>query len=116
MLDEIGHQLLDQIGLLRDSLLRLWAAVLCMLACSLALGVSSLFSELGWATRPNPSPAMPLLNWFAMISFILGILVMMAGIVKAMHELRIALSPVAFEHDMIEASHSVHAENGDGEH
>jgi hypothetical protein len=99
VLDELGHQLFSRGRLIRDALLSLMAAVLCMLGCSLALGLASLWDPLGWA---------------ALILFVAGILVMAAGVIKAVQELRVALSPLLFEHDMMEAADPIEPgeENG----
>jgi len=87
MLDELGHQLFDRVRLIRDSLVFLLAAVLAMLGCSLALGLS---------------PLSPVFGSIALVLFVAGVAVMMLGVMKAILELRIALSTLQFEHDMLE--------------
>ncbi len=91
VLDELGHQLFERARLIRDSLVCLLVAVLAMLACSLALGLEPLAPAFGLA---------------ALALFVVGILVMMAGIVRAIQDLAATLYPLRFEHDMIEASQS----------
>jgi hypothetical protein len=86
-LDELGHRLYGRARLMRDSLICLLASVQCMLACSLALGLSSLGSALAWA---------------ALTFFVAGNLVMMLGVVKAIRELRGALEPLLLEHQRLE--------------
>ncbi|MCR4411774.1 MAG: DUF2721 domain-containing protein [Thermoguttaceae bacterium] len=89
VLDELGHQLFERARLIRDSLVCLLVAVLAMLACSLALGLEPLSPTFGLA---------------ALALFVVGIVVMMAGIVRAIQDLGATLDPLRFEHDMIEAS------------
>ena len=89
VLDELGHQLFDRVRYVRDSLVCLLVAVLLMLGCSLAIGLTAVVA---WFHR------------IALALFVLGVLVMMLGIVKAIQELWIALSPVLFEHEMMERS------------
>jgi hypothetical protein len=88
VLDELGHQLFDRAKLLRDALVYLMISVLSMLACSLALGLSSLGAAFAWA---------------ALTFFVLGALAMMLGVVKAIRELRITLDPLALEHEWLES-------------
>jgi hypothetical protein len=90
ILDEMGHRLIVRARLLRDSLFCLLLSVLLLLACSLGLGVPLV---------------MPYVEWPAIVLFYLGVLVMMAGIVLAMLELRSALDPLLMEHQMIEKIH-----------
>jgi hypothetical protein len=87
VLDELGHQLFDRARLIRDALVCLLLAVVAMLACSLALGLGSL-SEV--------------LEWVALTCFVVGTVVMMGGVVRAIQELWLALDPLRFEHDMLE--------------
>ncbi len=86
-LDELGHRLLGRVRLLRDTLVCLLVSVLFMLACSLALGLASLID---------------VLNWVALGCFVLGVVAMGAGVVRAIQELAATLSPLVFEHEMLE--------------
>lgn len=103
ILDELGHLLFARVRLIRDALICLLATVLLMLGCSLALGMTSLASTLGWLP--------PTVAWVAPALFVTGIVVMMAGIWLAICELRNALATLSFEHDMLERSQR---ENGNG--
>jgi hypothetical protein len=87
MLDELGHQLFGRTRLLRDSLVCLLITVLCMLGCSLALGLASLQATFGLV---------------ALALFVVGVLVMLWGTVRAIQELCRSLEPLAFEHEQIE--------------
>ncbi len=87
-LDELGHQLFGRVRLIRDSLVCLLVTVLAMLACSLALGLEPLASAFGLV---------------ALVLFVIGVVVMMAGIARAIQELAVTLHPLRFEHEMIEA-------------
>lgn len=100
MLHDQGHRVMRRARLVRDCLLCLLTTVLCMLACSLALGAAA------WIPR---------LDWLAVALFYLGVVVMMAGVAMAIFELRLALDPLALEHDMMEASHGEWAREGNGE-
>jgi hypothetical protein len=87
VLDELGHELLGRVRLVRDSLVYLLAAVLCMLASSLALGLT---------------PLHPAFGSIALALFVVGIAVMMVGVLKSIQELRTALITLQFEHEMLE--------------
>jgi hypothetical protein len=87
ILDELGHRLFQRARWLRGTLLCLLVSVLAMLACSLALGLSSLGAVFGWA---------------ALAAFVAGALAMMAGIVMAIQELLASLEPLWFEHHRTE--------------
>ncbi len=87
VLDELGHQLFDRVRMIRDSLVCLLVTVLLMLGCSLLLGITSLIPN--WA-------------WVAPTLFVAGVAVMMLGVLRAIQELSVALSPLRFEHDMLE--------------
>ncbi|NUQ63818.1 MAG: DUF2721 domain-containing protein [Pirellulales bacterium] len=89
VLDELGHQLFTRARMIRDSLVCLLVTVLLMLGCSLVLGVA---------------PLLPSFAWLAPTLFVAGVVVMMLAVLRAIQELRIALSPLAFEHDMLERS------------
>ena len=95
VLDELGHQLYDRVRYVRDSLVCLLLAVLTMLGCSLAIGLGAVDMRF---------------NWIALALFVLGVVIMMLGIVKAIQELRIALHPLLFEHEMMERRHHTPAE------
>lgn len=95
VLDELGHQLYDRVRYVRDSLVCLLLAVLTMLGCSLAIGLGAVDMRF---------------NWIALALFVLGVVIMMLGIVKAIQELRIALHPLLFEHEMMERRHHKPAE------
>ncbi len=71
---------------LRNALMALQAAVLAMLLCSLALGLTTVVAGI---------ESLPL------ILFILGVLAMAGGTVLAMRELREALEPVTAESDLV---------------
>ena len=96
ILDQLGHQLFDRARMIRDSLVCLLIAVLLMLGCSLILGVT---------------PLLPSLDWLAPTLFVGGLAVTMMGVLKAIQELRVSLSPLMFEHEMLEQSQQ---ENGRG--
>lgn len=87
ILDELGHQLFARVRVIRDSLILLLGAVLCMLACSLFLGLA---------------PAIPRMGSLALVLFVAGVTVMMLGVAKAIQELRMTLSTLVFEHEMLE--------------
>lgn len=95
-LDELGHQLYERLHYIRDALIYLLLAVLAMLGCSLAIGLAAIAGPFGGV---------------ALGLFAIGIVVMMLGVAKAIQELRVALSPLLFEHEMIERSHTL--ENGE---
>ncbi len=95
VLDELGHQLYHRVRYIRDSLICLLVAVLAMLGCSLAIGLAAVAANF---------------NSIALALFVLGVVVMMLGIVKAIQELFIALHPVLFEHEMMERSHHATAD------
>lgn len=86
-LDELGHRLYRRARWLRIALACLLTSVLFMLGCSLSLGMAILY---------NP------LIWLALALFVAGLLVMMAGIVTALLELRIALETLLYEHERLE--------------
>ena len=48
VLNKVGHRLMDQIRWVRGTLLCLLLSVLCMLACSLALGLSAVGAKFAW--------------------------------------------------------------------
>ena len=87
ILDHLGHQLFQRAWWLRGTLICLLVSVLCMLACSLTLGLSRLAGSFAWV---------------ALIFFVAGTMVMMVGIVMAIQELRDALEPLTFEHERME--------------
>jgi hypothetical protein len=87
ILDELGHQLLARAGWVRATLVCLLLSVLCMLGCSLSLGLV---------------PLAPAMARAALVLFVGGTLVMMLGVATAIHELRLALHPLTFEHQRIE--------------
>jgi hypothetical protein len=91
ILDELGHQLFERAWWLRGTLISLLVTVLCMLACSLALGLSPLGAWFDWA---------------ALGLFVVGVLVMMLGVLMAIQELRIALEPLLYEHERMEPPHA----------
>ena len=62
-------------------------SVLCMLACSLCLGLAPLAESL-----PKIAP------WL----FVAGIISMMVGVLAAIEELRQSLRPLLFEHEQID--------------
>ena len=87
VLDRVGVQLLDRAQWVRRVLYCLLLAVLCMLACSLTLGLVAVD------------------GFFAMIAmgfFVTGTLVMMAGGALAICELHLALEPLMFETECID--------------
>ena len=86
-LDELGHQLFDRARWIRCTLMSLLISVLCMLACSLCLGLATLLEGIA-AVAP----------WL----FVAGTLSMMVGILAAIEELRRTLKPLLFEHEQID--------------
>lgn len=100
ILDELGHQLFDRARMIRDSLICLLVTVLLMLGCSLDLGITPLF---------------PALGWLAPTLFVGGLAVMMMGVLKAIQELRASLSPLTFEHEMLEQSQHENGREFNGE-
>ncbi|MGA2253859.1 MAG: DUF2721 domain-containing protein [Thermoguttaceae bacterium] len=86
-LDEIGHQLFDRASWIRRTLMSLLISVLCMLGCSLCLGLTMLVEAIA-AIAP----------WL----FVVGIISMMVGILAAIEELRRSLKPLLFEHEQID--------------
>ena len=86
-LDEIGHQLYNRARWIRFTLMSLLISVLCMLACSLCLGLATLAEAIA-AIAP----------WL----FVAGTISMMAGILAAIEELRGSLQPLLFEHEQID--------------
>jgi hypothetical protein len=87
VLDRVGVQLLERAQWVRRVLYCLLLAVLCMLACSLMIGLISVHGF--FAT-------------IAMSFFVTGTLVMMAGGAMAIWELHLALEPLMFETECIE--------------
>jgi len=87
VLDELGHQLYHRARLLKWTLICLLLSVICMLACSLALGLA---------------PLEPGGDWAALIFFVAGNLIMMGGVTLAVLELHAALDPLLFEHQRME--------------
>jgi hypothetical protein len=87
ILDELGHQLFERVRVIRDSLVFLLVAVLCMLGCSLALGLA---------------PGFPQMGSVALVLFVTGVAIMILGVARAIQELRMTLSTLVFEHDMLE--------------
>ncbi len=92
VLDELGHQLYDRAWWVRGALVCLLVAVLLMLACSLALGLSPLARGL---------------DLTALAFFVAGALVMMAGVAMAVRELLLTLEPLLFEHERMEEPHRI---------
>jgi hypothetical protein len=87
MLDRVGTQLLHRAQWVRRVLYCLLLAVLCMLACSLTLGLVTVT------------------GYFAMIAlgfFVTGTLLMMAGGTMAILELHLSLEPLMFETECID--------------
>lgn len=87
MLDRVGTQLLHRAQWVRRVLYCLLAAVLCMLACSLTLGLVAVTGS--FAT-------------IALGFFVTGTLSMMAGGTMAMWELHLSLEPLMFETECID--------------
>ena len=87
ILDVQVAQILRRAGLVRNALILLLSTVLCMLGCSIALGLS-LFS--------------PLFTRVALVCFLLGIGAMIGAIVLAMRELTRALDPVLLEQTAVD--------------
>ena len=86
-LDEIGHQLYDRARWIRRTLMSLLISVLCMLACSLCLGLATLTEAIA-----------VIAPWL----FVAGTISMMVGILAAIEELRGSLQPLLFEHEQID--------------
>ena len=87
MLDRVGTQLLGRAQWVRRVLYCLLLAVLCMLACSLTLGLLAVTGN--FAT-------------IALGFFVAGTLLMMAGSTMAMWELHLSLEPLMFETECID--------------
>ena len=88
ILDEVGHRIMDQIWWVRGMLLCLLLSVLCMLACSLALGLSAVGAEFAW---------------LAVGLFLAGAVLMILGILMAIVDLRFAMDALIFEHQEMES-------------
>jgi hypothetical protein len=86
-LDQIGHQLYDRARWIRCTLMGLLISVLCMLACSLSLGLATLLEAVA-----------AIVPWL----FVAGILSMMVGVLAAIVELGRTLQPLLFEHEQID--------------
>ncbi len=87
VLEELSNKLFQRASWMRRALYCLLGSILCMLGCSLALGLSTWFS--GFAN-------------VGLGLFVSGTLVMMLGAVMAIQELRLALDPLAFESHRID--------------
>jgi len=87
ILDELGHQLFARVQVIRDSLILMLVTVVCMLSCSLALGLVAAFPQMG-----------PV----ALVLFVAGVVIMILGVARAIQELRMTLGTLVFEHDMLE--------------
>lgn len=85
----VGHQvetLLYRARLIRRTLVCLVCCIICMLTSSLSLGISLIFA------------------WFAAAAlavFIAGIAFLLVGMIMALQELRLSLTPVALEQDFL---------------
>lgn len=87
ILDDLNRQLFSRAWWLRGAVVGLLVSVLCMLVCSLALGLAA---------------ARPMIAWLALVFFVAGALAMMAGVVMAIMEIRGVLDPLMFEHEGVE--------------
>jgi hypothetical protein len=96
-LDELGHRMFVRARLIRNALYCLLLSVLCMIGCSLALGLSALYEPFDWA---------------ALALFYLGAVCMMLGIAAALFELHRLLDPLLLEHDMLEKAHPEETSEG----
>jgi hypothetical protein len=81
-LDQQVEHILPRAKLIRNALICLLFSVVCMLACSLALGISMV---------------VPWTGEIALVLFLLGVLVMIVSVLLALVELFGALDPVALE-------------------
>lgn len=82
-LEDQGRRILSRARLIRNALVMMLTCVLCMLACSLALG-ASLLSRV--------------FEWVALALFAAGVGAAMTGVLLAIVELTHALDPVTMEH------------------
>jgi hypothetical protein len=87
LLDVQVAQILRRAGLVRNALILLLSTVLCMLGCSIALGLSLLS---------------PVFTRLALACFLLGIGTMSGAIVLALRELTRALDPVLLEQTAVD--------------
>jgi hypothetical protein len=87
LLDRQSREVRGRAELIRDSLMALMVMILCMLACSLALGAT-----LWWGAAIYAATGL----------FVLGVFAMMRSIVLAMIELRRSLGPVTMEASAVE--------------
>jgi hypothetical protein len=88
VLDEVGHRLMAQIRWVRGTLLCLLLSVLCMLTCSLALGLSTVGAKFAW---------------LAVGLFLAGAALMIFGILMAIVDLQFAMDALIFEHREMES-------------
>lgn len=85
-LEHQAHHMLDRGRMMRNSLICMVSCVLSMAVCSLLIGLSLMVEDL---------------YAFAVAMFVLGLLLMSAGAVLALLELRVSLQQVEYEHDHI---------------
>ena len=87
-LEHQAHHMLQRGRMLRYSLMCMVSCILSMTLCSLLIGISLSVKHV---------------YTFAVTMFVLGLLLMSAGVVLALLELRISLRQVEYEHDRIAA-------------
>ena len=87
-LEHQAHHMLERGRMMRSSLMCMVTCVLSMTVCSLLIGISLIVEH----SYP-----------FAVAMFVLGLLLMSAGVVLALLELRISLQQVEYEHGRIVA-------------
>jgi len=87
LLDQQSREVRGRARLVRTALIALMVMILCMLACSLALGAT---------------PWWPPFQHVATGLFVLGVLAMMQSVVASIVELRLALGPVTLEASAVE--------------
>ena len=87
-LETEAHHMLERGRMVRNSLICMVSCVLSMTVCSLLIGLS--------LTVDHSYP-------FAVAMFVLGLLLMSAGVVLALLELRVSLRQVEYEHGRIVA-------------
>ncbi len=95
-LEEQTHAILQRARLIRRTLVGLVSCIIGMLLCSLTLGLGLII---------------PHLDFLALAFFIMGLIVMLAGMITALLELQLSLKPVSLEQDFFQHidSHSAAA-------
>ncbi len=87
-LERQAHRLLGLVKLIRNALLLLVLAVMCMIVSSLMIGVEAFAPRVGW--------------WGAVVAFVAGLLCMLSGMAFVFAEVRRSLTLVKQEHFWLE--------------